>query len=91
MIGVIADDLSGAAEIGAVGLRHGLRCEILSNPGKAELTEWLPGRKARRGGTAAELICIDTDSRSCAPAEAARRAGVAAQALRQAGARWIYK
>ncbi|HOP98569.1 MAG TPA: four-carbon acid sugar kinase family protein [Verrucomicrobiota bacterium] len=91
MIGVIADDLSGAAEIGAVGLRHGLRCEILSNPGKAELMEWLPGRKARRGGTAAELICIDTDSRSCAPAEAARRAGVAAQALRQAGARWIYK
>ncbi len=29
MIGVIADDLTGAAELGAVGLRHGLQAEII--------------------------------------------------------------
>ena len=34
---------------------------------------------------------MDTDSRSCAPAEAARRATAAAKLLRKAGAKWIYK
>ena len=29
MIGVIADDLTGAAELGAVGLRHGLSAEVV--------------------------------------------------------------
>ena len=76
MIGVIADDLTGAAELGAVGLRLGLRAEIL---------------RGNRPGVATELVCIDTDSRSCAPAEAARRAAAAAKLLRSAGAIWIYK
>jgi uncharacterized protein YgbK (DUF1537 family) len=76
MIGVIADDLTGAAEIGAVGLRHGLRAEIV--------------RSGKPGG-AADLVCVDTDSRSCEPAEAAKRAAAAAKLLRVAGARWIYK
>ena len=76
MIGVIADDLTGAAEIGAVGLRHGLRAEIV--------------RSGKPGGTA-DLVCVDTDSRSCEPAEAAKRAGAAAKMLHAAGARWIYK
>jgi hypothetical protein len=35
MIGVIADDLTGAAEIGTIGLRHGLRAEIIRS-GQAE-------------------------------------------------------
>ena len=76
MIGVIADDLTGAAELGAVGLRLGLRAEIV-----------LGGRPDRT----ADLVCVDTDSRSCAPAEAARRAAAAAKLLRDFGARWIYK
>jgi len=76
MIGVIADDLTGAAEIGAVGLRHGLRAEIV--------------RSGKPGG-AADLVCVDTDSRSCEPAEAAKRAAAAAKLLHAAGARWIYK
>ena len=76
MIGVIADDLTGAAEIGAVGLRHGLRAELLlgGNP----------------GGNA-DLLCVDTDSRSCPPTEAARRCADAARLLTSAGAQWIYK
>ncbi|MGH7951723.1 MAG: four-carbon acid sugar kinase family protein [Limisphaerales bacterium] len=76
MIGVIADDLTGAAEIGAVGLRHGLRAEIVLN-GK-------PG-----GG--ADLVCVDTESRSQSSEEASVRAASAAKLLRNAGARWIFK
>ena len=76
MIGVIADDLTGAAEIGAIGLRYGLHSQILTN--------------GKSGGTA-DLICVDTDSRACDPDEAARRVAAAANLLRKAGAEWIYK
>ena len=76
MIGVIADDLTGAAELGAVGRRLGLKAEILGN---------------NQPSTTADLACMDTDSRSCAPAEAAKRAAAAAKFLQAAGARWIYK
>jgi uncharacterized protein YgbK (DUF1537 family) len=76
MIGVIADDLTGAAELGAVGNRLGLKAEILFNN--------------QPSGTA-DLVCMDTDSRSCTPAEAAKRAAAAAKLLQSAGARWIYK
>jgi len=76
MIGVIADDLTGAAELGAVGLRHGLRAEIVRN--------------GEPGGNA-DLVCVDTDSRSCEPEIASKRAAAAAKMLRAAGAKWIYK
>jgi D-threonate/D-erythronate kinase len=76
MIGVIADDLTGAAEIGAVGLRHGLRAEIV--------------RRGKPSGTA-EVVCVDTDSRSCSADEAGKRAASAAKRLSAAGAQWIYK
>lgn len=76
MIGIIADDLTGAAEIGAIGSRHGLHAEIVRN-GEP------PG--------AADLVCVDTDSRSCPPGEAAHRAAAAAKSLSAAGAKWIYK
>jgi uncharacterized protein YgbK (DUF1537 family) len=76
MIGVIADDLTGAAEIGAAGLRHGLQAEVL-----------LAGEPSGD----ADLVCLDTDSRSCAPGEAADRAARAARLLRQQRAEWLYK
>jgi D-threonate/D-erythronate kinase len=76
MIGVIADDLTGAAEIGGIGLRHGLKAEVI-----------LQGNC----GGKADLLCVDTDSRSCSGKEAARRATAAARKLREAGAVWIYK
>jgi len=76
MIGVIADDLTGAAELGAVGLRHGLRAEIVV--------------RGEPSGEA-DLVCVDTDSRSCGSDEAGRRAASAARLLRAAKARWIYK
>jgi len=76
MIGVIADDLTGAAELAGIGLRYGLTAEVIVQGecnGKAE------------------LVCVDTDSRSCTANEAARRAAAAARELRKAGAAWIYK
>ncbi len=76
MIGVIADDLTGAAEIGAIGWRHGLWAEILCG-----------GEPSGQ----ADLVCVDTDSRSCEPGIAAQRAAAAARMLQSAGARWIYK
>lgn len=76
MIGVIADDLTGAAEIGAVGWRFGLRADVL-----------LSGEPDGDF----DLVCIDTDSRSCTSEEAGRRAANAAAKLRKAGAKWIYK
>ena len=76
MIGVIADDLTGAAEIGAVGLRHALRAEVVI---------------AGEPGGGADLICVDTDSRSCNPLEAGQRATKAARMLQSCGADWIYK
>ena len=76
MIGVIADDLTGAAELGAIGWRHGLRAEIV--------------RSGKPGGKA-DLVCVDTDSRACEPTEAAKRAAAAGKILRAAGAQWIYK
>ena len=76
MIGVIADDLTGAAEIGAVGWRHGLRAEVL-----------LAGAPSVN----ADLICVDTDSRACLASEAAQRVAAAAKLLRAAGAKWIFK
>jgi uncharacterized protein YgbK (DUF1537 family) len=76
MIGVVADDLTGAAELGAIGHRYGLRAEVV-----------LGGRP----GLEADLVCIDTDSRSCPWEEAGIRAAAAARNLLAAGAKWIYK
>jgi len=76
MIGVVADDLTGAAELGALGLRYGLSAEVLI---------------AGRPGGDSELVCVDTDSRGCPPAEAGRRASIAARELLSSDAKWIYK
>src|SRR5205807_4603019 len=76
MIGVISDDLTGAAELGGVGLRYGLPAEIV-----------VAGEPSGK----AELVCVDTSSRSCPAEEAASRTAAAARLLRAAGANWIYK
>jgi uncharacterized protein YgbK (DUF1537 family) len=80
MVGVVADDLTGAAELAAVGWRYGLRAEVL-----------VKGTSGPSGATETDLICYDTDSRFCSASEAARRSAAAAAWLRHAGAEWIYK
>lgn len=76
MIGVVADDLTGAAELGGVGWRCGLRAEVVV---------------ASAVGTETDLVCVDTDSRSLTPSEAASRVATAVRTLIAAGATTIYK
>jgi uncharacterized protein YgbK (DUF1537 family) len=57
-------------------LRYGLRAEVV-----------LAGESAGD----ADLVCLDTDSRSCEPLEAGQRATMAARMLQSCGAQWIYK
>ncbi|MCX7722553.1 MAG: hypothetical protein N2379_05770 [Verrucomicrobiae bacterium] len=80
MICVIADDLTGAAELGAVGLRHGLRAEVVMlGPCFARREVNLARhRLVATDADTIDLLCFDTDSRACRPTEAARRAAAAA-------------
>jgi uncharacterized protein YgbK (DUF1537 family) len=76
VICVVADDLTGAAELGGVALRHGLAAEVqLKLSASAD----------------AGLICASTDSRSCTPSEAARRAANAADLCRSAEFTDVFK
>jgi uncharacterized protein YgbK (DUF1537 family) len=56
MILVVADDLSGAAELAGIALAHGLTAEVQ--------TEF-------HARTEAQVICLDTNTRRLAPTEAA--------------------
>ena len=77
MIGVIADDLSGAAELGAVGLRYGLRAVILL-PAALRSGRMAGNLLNLPSGQPADLLCIDTGSRNC-------QAGQSSQARRHRG------
>jgi uncharacterized protein YgbK (DUF1537 family) len=57
MIAVIADDLTGAAELAGIGLEHGLKTEVTTNVGHAHDTY---------------LLIIATDTRSLSEADAKR-------------------
>ena len=64
---VLADDLTGAAEIAAIAHQAGLRALVLTTP--------------PTGALAADVIICDTDTRLLAPAAAARRVGALAAKL----------
>ncbi len=76
MIAVIADDFTGAAELAAVGLRYGLNPEVQ--------TQLTPTSKA-------DLIVIDTDTRSRTPNEAATEVEKVFKQLQTMPAQWVYK
>jgi len=76
VIVVIADDFTGAAEIGGVALRYGLSVEVQS--------EFHPE-------VGADLLSIDADTRSCTAGEAARRAARVASLCREAGVERVFK
>ena len=80
MIAVIADDFTGAAELGGIGWRHGL---------SAELADWSALRRIPVNEP--DLLCVNTDSRNCRPPVAAARAAAVARALRKRGVARIYK
>ena len=76
MIVALADDLTGAAEIGGIAVRHGLSAEIQ--------TKFTPT-------TAVDVIVVDTNTSACSPQEAADRVAAIAVQCRRAGATQIFK
>lgn len=78
MIVVIADDLTGAAEIGEIGLAYGLNAEI---------------QRHFTSETNAELLILDSDTRSCSPARAGQVIRGIARCLNSSKLpmEWIYK
>jgi uncharacterized protein YgbK (DUF1537 family) len=76
MIAVIADDLSGACEIASAAAARGVRAEVH--------TVFDPDSRA-------DVVVVDTDSRSESPAEAARMIAETTRAILSAHPAWIYK
>ena len=76
MIAVIADDFTGAAELGGVALRYGLTAEVQSE---------------FNAHADVDLIVVDTDTRSCAAEEAARRAASVAELCRGDAVERVFK
>jgi uncharacterized protein YgbK (DUF1537 family) len=76
MIAVIADDLTGAAELGGIGLAYGLNVEIAMSVH--------PQSKA-------DLLVISTDARSVSEPEAVREMTEVSRALRELKPQLIYK
>jgi len=79
-LGVIADDLTGANDTGVQFARHGARTLVP--------LDWHDLSTLGRG---ADVIVLNTNSRAVPPDVAARRARVAAEALRKARVEAIYK
>jgi D-threonate/D-erythronate kinase len=76
MIAVLADDLTGAAEVAGVAFAHGLRASVMT------ALEPLPDR---------DVVVIDTDTRSRPAADAAAIVRRAAVYVGNARPDWIYK
>lgn len=76
LIGVIADDLTGAAELGGVGFRCDLESEVHLN---------------MEGCCAAKLAAFDTDSRSCSKPESRELVQRAVRHLNDLRPEFIYK
>lgn len=76
MIVVLADDLSGAAELAGIALRHGLSVEV---------------QTAFHSATKAEVVCLDTDSRLLTAADAASRVSAIAREVHATRPDWIFK
>jgi D-threonate/D-erythronate kinase len=76
MIVVIADDLSGAAELAGCAVAHGLTAEVqlVFDP-----------------GTDADVVALCTDSRSCNRVESVRSVREAALVVAAARPDWVYK
>jgi uncharacterized protein YgbK (DUF1537 family) len=75
MIAILADDFTGAAEVGAVALRYGLSAQVLDR--------FAPD-------IAADVVVLNTDSRSLPPYQADATVTKVVGPLSQV-ARWIYK
>lgn len=75
MIVVLADDLSGAAELAGLAHRHGLAAELQ--------TDFQPA-------TGPEVLCLDTDSRLLPAEQAAARVAALARTVAATGPDWMF-
>ena len=76
MIAVIADDITGAAELGGIGLRHGLSVEVNMDVNLS---------------TKADLLVIAADTRSMGQTEAVKEMERITRQLVALQPEWIYK
>lgn len=76
MIAVIADDFTGAAELGGIGLRYGLQVEVSTEVNT---------------NSTADLLVIDADSRSVKEAAAIQKIEMITKELKKLKPEWIYK
>jgi D-threonate/D-erythronate kinase len=76
MIAVIADDLTGAAELGGIGLRYNLNVEIATGVDRA---------------STAELLIISADTRSIPEADAVAKIEMITTELMRLQPAWVYK
>src|SRR5687768_13217497 len=76
MVAVIADDFTGAAELGGVGLRYGLSVEVSTEVNAT---------------TNAQLLVIDADTRSIKKEEAVKKIETITENLLRLQPQWIYK
>ncbi len=76
MIAVVADDFTGAAEIGGIALRHGFRVVIDTKVGKTADTD---------------ILVITTDTRSLGPGQAAEATGQITSGLLAINPDFIFK
>lgn len=81
VIGVIADDFTGAAEIGGVAVRYGLTAEIWSPATAAWSTATETSFFPERPTSDVDVICLDTNSRACPPDVATKRVAQGATAV----------
>lgn len=78
---VLADDLTGALEVGAKFASEGIVCMVT-----AELSLSPPGFNDE-----IQVLVIDTESRHLSPSEAGRRVRILATAARERRVRYLYK
>jgi uncharacterized protein YgbK (DUF1537 family) len=81
MIVVLADDLSGAAEMGGMAHRHGLSADVLTTSASSQVPADLD----------VDVLVIDTDSRACSAGDAMRRVSHTAEQCRAMPVDWIFK
>lgn len=73
---VLADDLSGAAELAGITCRHSLTAEV---------------QRRFEPATSAQVLCIDSDSRGLSESRAAARVTDLARQVAASRPAWIYK
>jgi uncharacterized protein YgbK (DUF1537 family) len=81
IVAVIADDITGAAEMAGIGFRHGFKTSLMTMTGQEE-TLALPD---------CELLVCATDTRSQTEQEAARITRQVTSRLVEAGVRYFFK